>query len=98
MQHLFRIPPLGYNRSILSCKQQNLHLEIQKLKKYKETKPKVRAEVWCLKSKVQGNDKDHYLVYGNFVTRGGPIPLNPEAQVGPSVGVTLWCIICSRFQ
>lgn len=64
------------------------------MKKYKETKPEVCVEVWCLKYKVHGHDKDHCPVYANYITRGGEIPLNPEAPVGSSVGNALWCVIC----
>jgi len=54
----------------------------------------VREEVWCLKCKTQGHDKDHFLVFMNYVAGGGTMPLRPEAQVGPSTGPALWCVIC----
>lgn len=50
-------------------------------------------EVWCLKCKSQGHDKDHCLVFANYVARGGPMPLSTESQAGPSTGPVLWCAI-----
>jgi len=54
----------------------------------------VREEVWCLKCKIQGHDKDHCPVFTNYVVAGGPIPLRPDAQARPSAEPTLWCAIC----
>jgi len=72
---------------------QSLCLELKILKKDK-TKPEVHTEVWCLKCKSQGHDKDHYPIFAIYITRGGPIPLRPEVPVGPSVETALWCAIC----
>ena len=54
----------------------------------------MREEVWCIKCKGQGHDKDHYLVFTNYLMGGEPFPLRPEAQVGPSAAQYLWCAIC----
>jgi len=48
----------------------------------------VRKEVWCIKCKGKGHDKDHCSVFMNYLIGGGPMPLIPEAQVGPSVTPT----------
>ena len=72
----------------------NMCLEMQSLKQDGTTRPKVRAEVWCVNCKGQGHDKDHYPMFGNYLVGGGPMPLRPEVQVGPSVMPALWCAIC----
>lgn len=72
---------------------QNLSLELQSLKKEKISRLEVHEEVWCLKCKSQGNDKDHYPVFTNYIIGGGPMPLRQEATMGPSTGPTLWCTI-----
>jgi len=43
-----------------------------------------REEVWCINCKGQGHDKEHCLVFANYVVVGGPIPLRPEVQARPS--------------
>ena len=54
----------------------------------------VRDEVWCVKCKGQGHDKDHYLVFENYLVGVGPMPLILEAQAGPSAMSALLCAIC----
>ena len=54
---------------------QNLCLEFQSLKKDRAAHREVCKEVWCLKCKSQGHDKDHCLDFVNYITGGGPIPL-----------------------
>lgn len=68
---------------------QNICLEMQSLEQEKVPMLEVREEVWCIKRKVQGHDKDHCLIFQNYLTVGGPIPLRPEAQAGPSVPPSL---------
>lgn len=72
---------------------QNICLEFQSLKKDRATHLEMREEVWCLKCKSQGHDKDHYPVFVNYVVGRGPMPIRLEAQVGPSIGPALWCTI-----
>ena len=67
---------------------------MQSLKQDRTTQPEVRDEVWCIKCKGQGHDKDHFRVFENYLAVGGPIPLRPESQEGPSMMPTLWCEIC----
>lgn len=50
-------------------------------------------EVSCLKCKSHGHDKDHCLVFVNYMEGGRPMPLRPEAQAGPSARPALWCVI-----
>ena len=57
---------------------------MQSLKQDRGPRPEARDEVWCIKCKGQGHDKDHYLVFANYLAGGGPMPLRPEAHVGPS--------------
>ena len=75
-------PNLGIQQ--IHVKLKKLCLEMQSLKQDRTARPEVHDEVWCVKCKGQGHDKDHCLVFANYLTRGGPIPLRPEAQVGPS--------------
>jgi len=67
---------------------------MQSLKQDRIARPEVCDEVWCVKSKVQGHDKDHIEVLMNYLTGRGPIPLRPKAQEGPSVTPALWYAIC----
>lgn len=55
--------------------------------------PEVHEEVWCLKCKSQGHDKDHCPLFTNYVAGGGIMPLRLEAQAGPSARPALWCVI-----
>jgi len=71
----------------------SLHMESKSLKIGKDSQPKVHAKVWCIKCKDKGHDKDHCLVYQNFLIGEGPIPLKPENIVGLSERVPLRCII-----
>jgi len=73
---------------------QNLCLEIQSLKQDRALQLEVSEEVWCIKCKGQGHDKDHCPVFVNYLAGGGPMPLRLEAQEGPSATPTLWCAIC----
>ena len=63
------------------------------LKQDRTTRPEVHDEVWCIKCKGQGHDKDHCPVFANYLMGGGPMPLIVEAQAGPSVVLALWCMI-----
>ena len=72
----------------------NLFLEMQSLKQDRTTCPEVHEEVFCIKFKGQGHDKDHCLVFVNYLEGGGPMPLRPEAQEGSGTTPTLWCMIC----
>ena len=72
----------------------NLCLEMQSLKQHRRTRPEVCEEVWCVKCKGQAHDKDHYKVFSNYLMRGGPMPLTPEAQEGPREAPSFWCAIC----
>ena len=56
--------------------------------------PEVREEVWCLKCKSQGHDKDHCPIFVNYIVGGGLIILRLEAQAGASTGPALWHSIC----
>lgn len=85
-------PRLGVQQ--IHAQLKNLCLEMQILKQDRTTWPEAREEVWCIKCKGQGHDKDHCPVFMNFLTGGGSMPLRPEAQAGPSMAPTLWCMIC----
>jgi len=52
-------------------------------------RPKAREEVWCIKCKGQGHDKDHCPVFTNYLQGGGMMSLRLEVQVGPSMAPTL---------
>lgn len=58
----------------------NLTLELQDLKKDKETK----LEVWCKKCKEEGHYKDEFPVFKDYLASGVHNQLNPG----------LWCNIC----
>ena len=81
-------PRLGFQQ--IHVQLQNLCLGMQSLKQDRVPQPEAREEVWCIKCKGQGHDKDHYLVFANYLAGGGPIPLRPEAQAGPSAVPVLW--------
>ncbi len=72
----------------------NLCLEMQSLKQDRTARPEVRDEVWCIKCKGQGHDKDHYPVFTNYLVGGGPMPPRPGAQARPSTMPSLCCVIC----
>jgi len=42
-------------------------------------RPEVREEVWCFKCKSEGHDKDHFLVFSNYIVGGGLMPLRLQA-------------------
>lgn len=73
------IQDLGLGVQQIQAQVQNLCLEIQKLKQEQSTCSEVWEEVWCIKCRSQGHDKDHCLGSMNFVVTGGPTPLRPEA-------------------
>lgn len=73
---------------------QNLCSEMQSLKQDRAPRLEAHEEVWCIKCKGKGHDKDHCPVFANYVAEGGPMPLRPEAQVDPSTAPVLWCVIC----
>ena len=66
-------PGLGVKQ--IHAEIQNLCLEMQNLKKEKAPRSEAWEEVWCIKCKGQGHDKDHCPVLVNFVVMGGPTPL-----------------------
>ena len=84
-------PGLGVQQ--IHVQLQNLCLEMQSLKQDRTPRLEVHEEVWCIKCKGQGHDKDHYPVFANYLERGGPMSLRPEAQVGPIMVSSLWCAI-----
>lgn len=74
---------------------QYLCLEMQCLKNDRTTQPKACKEVWWIKCKSEGHDKDHSPIFINYVAVGGLMPLRLEDVARPSTGPTLWCGICS---
>jgi len=70
--HEIQDPILGVQQMHLQL--QNLCLEMQSLKLDKTPWPEAREEVWCIKCKGQGHDKDHRPVFMNYLARGGPMP------------------------
>ena len=59
----------------------------------RKPRPEAREEVWCIKCKGQGHNKDHYQVFTKYWAGEGSMPLRLEAQTGPSAAPTLWCVI-----
>ena len=66
---------------------------MQSLKQDRIVRSEVCEEVWRVKCKGRGHDKDHCPVFMNYLVGGGPIPLRPKAQAGPSVAPAFWCVI-----
>lgn len=66
---------------------------MKSLKKDKIAWPEVHKEVWCLKCKRQGHEKDNYPIFTNYVELGGPMLLRSEVVERPSTGPMLWCAI-----
>ena len=85
-------PGLGVQQ--IHAQLQNLCLEMQCLKQDRAPRPEAHEEVWCMKCKGQGHDKDHCPVFTNYLGGGGPMPFRPEAQAGSSAAPDLWCAIC----
>jgi len=73
---LIQDPKLGVQH--IHAQLKNLCLEMQSLKQDKTTRPQVRDEVWYVKCKGQGHDKDHCPVFANYLVGGGPMPFRPE--------------------
>lgn len=67
---------------------------MQSLKQDRMVRLEVREEVWCVKCKGQGHDKDHCPVFTNYLVGEGSMPLTLKAQAGPNSVPTLWCAIC----
>lgn len=40
----------------------------------------MHEELWCIKCKCHGHDKDHCPVFVNYLVGGGLIPLRPEVK------------------
>lgn len=51
-------------------------------------------EVQCLNCKGYGQEKDHCLIYQNYLIGGGLIPLKPKNTIRSSTGIVPWCTIC----
>jgi len=62
-------PGLGVQQ--IHANLENLCLEMQILKQDRTPWPEVRKEVWCIKCKGQGHDKDHCPVFANYLVGGG---------------------------
>lgn len=89
---LIQDPNLGVQQ--IHAQLKNLCLEMQSLKQDKTTRPEMHDEVWSVRCKGQGHDKDHCPVFANYLVGGGPMPLRLEAQAGPSAAPAQWCEIC----
>ena len=89
---LIQDPNMGVQK--IHAQLKNLCLKMQSLKQDKIACPEAHKEVWCVKCKGQGHDKDHFPVFTNYMVGGGPMPLRPKAQEGLSTMPTLWCVIC----
>lgn len=80
-------PNIGFQQIHVQLK--NMCLEKQSLKQDKTVQPEVCEEVWCLKCMRQGHDKDHCLVFANYITEGGMMPLRPKYQERSNMGLAL---------
>jgi len=67
---------------------------MQCLKQDKTAQPEVREEVWYVKCKGWGHDKDHCPIFTNYLAGGGLMPLRPEEKERPSAASALCCAIC----
>lgn len=74
-------PGLGIQQ--IHMELQNLSLEMQSLKQDRTPRQEAHEEVWCIKFKGRGHDKDHCLVFVKYL-----------AQTGLSTTPTLSCTIC----
>jgi len=77
--HETLIPNLGLGVQQIQAQVQNLCLEMHKLKQEQTPCSKFWEEVWCVRCKSKGHDKDHCLVLVNFVITRGPTLVQPEA-------------------
>ena len=62
-------PNLGVHQIHVQLK--NLCLEMQSLKRDRTAQPEVHEEVWCIKCKGRGHEKDHCSVFVNYLAGGG---------------------------
>lgn len=85
-------PGLGVQQ--IHMQLQTLCLEMKNLKKDREPRPKVCREVWCIKCKGEGHDKDHCPIFMNYSIGGAPMLQRLEASASLSALTTLWCAIC----
>jgi len=86
-------PNMGVQQIHMQLK--NLCLEMQSLKQNRTTHLEAREEVWYIKCKGEGHDKDHCPAFTSYLAGAGLMPLRPEAQEGLSMVPKLWCVICS---
>lgn len=95
MMRLYETPIQDDNLGVqqIHTQLQKFFLEMQSLKKHKTAQSQARKEVWCLKCKCQGHDKDHCPIFVNYVVARGRMPLRLEAMAGPSTRLALWCAI-----
>ena len=68
---------------------ESLHMQLQNLKIGKEAQLEVHAEVWFIKCKEKGHDKDHCPVFKNYIIGGRPVPLKPYINIWMSTGAAL---------
>ena len=92
--HETPIQDLGLGVQQIHVQLQNLCLEMQSLKQDRAPQLEACEEVWCIKCKGQGHDKDHYLVFASYLVRGGLMSLRPKVQAGLSAPPALWCTTC----
>lgn len=60
----------GFGFQQIHAQIQSLCLEMQSLKQDKVPQSEVHEEVWCIKCKGQGHDKDHCLTVPNYLVGG----------------------------
>lgn len=92
--HETLIQDLGLGVQQIHMQLQSLCLEMQSLKQDRVPRPQVHEEVWCIKCKGQGHDKDHCPIFANYLVGGVLMPLRPTVQVGLSASAALWFVIC----
>ena len=66
-------PNLGVQQIHVQLKILCLEMQILKQNEDRTALPEMCDEVWCVKCKGQGHNKDHCLVFVNYLARGGPI-------------------------
>lgn len=76
MRPLYKTLGWESNKSTRNCK--NICLEMQSLKQDRTPRLEACEEIWCIKCKGQGHDKDNCLVFMNYLVGGGSMPLIPK--------------------
>jgi len=61
----------------------SLSLQIEDMRKEKGK----RTDIWCIRCRTEGHDKEHCPALSDYLAAGAPNPLRPTAAMP-------WCDVC----